>query len=115
MNKRATDGLHHFMNRKNKNSNNEENQSPSNWKKILDKCIYVVGIIGPIMTLPQVHMIWINHKVEGVSLVSWSAYLIIAIFWISYGLAHKEWPIIITNALFLILDAVIVVGIILYG
>ena len=115
MNKRTAEGLHHFINRKKKKSNNEENQSHNSWKKILDKCIYVIGLVGPIMTLPQVKIIWIDHQVEGVSLLSWSAFLVIAIFWILYGLAHKELPIIITNALFLILDTAVVIGILLYG
>lgn len=115
MTKKQSDGLHHLTKRVNKKSKNEDHQSNISWRHFLDRCAYLVGLIGPIMTLPQVKIIWIDHKVEGVSLVSWSAYLLIAIFWILYGITHKELPIIITNALFLILDILIVVGVFLYG
>ncbi len=98
-------GLHHFLTRKRE----------LKWKRIFDKLIYVVGVIGPLMTLPQVFKIWINHQVSGVSIISWAAYLIMAFFWVIYGFIHKEKPIILTYLLWVLLDALVVLGVVVYG
>lgn len=77
-----------------------------------DKTMLIVGIIGPFMTIPQVYDIWVGHKVDGVSLISWSAYTVIACIWLSYGLVHKEKPIILTNFLYIIVNTIIVSGVV---
>lgn len=81
----------------------------------MDKAIYVVGSFGLIMTIPQVTKIWIEKNASGVSAISWSAYLITAIFWLIYGIMHKEKPIIFTYSAWIVLEVAIVIGIILYG
>ena len=81
----------------------------------MDKLIYVVAIVGPIMTIPQVTKIWIDKNAAGVSIITWLAYAIASLFWVIYGIMHKEKPIILTSVLLLILDVFIVVGAIIYG
>ena len=80
----------------------------------MDKLVYVAGIGSPIMTFPQLYKIWINKTTEGLSLVTWIAYFITAIIWLSYGVVHKDRPIIITNILWVVMDIAIILGIILY-
>ena len=108
-------GLHHFHKRKRIHIEHEPYPHPNKWKRIMDKLIYFVGIFGPIMTLPQLMIIWIEKNAAGVSLISWGSYLIIAVFWIIYGIMHKEKPIIITYSLWVLLDIFIVIGVLLYG
>jgi len=98
-------GLHHFLNRKRK----------LRWQRVFDKLIYVVGVVGPLMTLPQVFKIWIGQNATGVSAISWIAYLITAIFWMIYGVIHKEKPIIVTYFLWIILDVLVIAGAVIYG
>lgn len=81
----------------------------------MDKAIYVIGIAGPIMTIPQLTKIWIEKNAVGVSAISWFAYLIIAFFWLIYGVMHKEKPIILTFSVWIILDILIVIGILMYS
>ena len=81
----------------------------------MDKLIYVVGIIGVIMTLPQLTKIWMEKNASGVSIVSWGAYAILAIFWIIYGVMHKEKPIILTYSAWFVIDTLIVIGLLIYG
>lgn len=78
-----------------------------------DKMMLIVGIIGPFMTIPQAMDIWIGHKVDGVSLLSWSAYTVLAVIWLAYGLTHKEKPIIVANFLYILVNSIIVSGVIL--
>ncbi|MBW3020761.1 hypothetical protein KY334_05670 [Candidatus Woesearchaeota archaeon] len=99
--------LHHHYHRSKKKS--------TKYQKILDKLVYAAGIGGPIMTIPQILKIWAEKTVAGVSLTSWSAYLIMAIIWLMYGIEHKEKPIIVTNALWVVFESLVVVGIIIYG
>lgn len=97
-------GLHHYQKRKTGKS-----------RKIIDRLIYVIGILGPILTIPQVTKIWIEQNSTGVSAISWSAYLVFAIFWVIYGILHREKPIIFTYSIWIFLDILIVVGTLIYG
>src|SRR4030042_4147855 len=82
---------------------------------LIDELIYVVAFIGPLMTIPQVATIWLERKVEGISIITWSSYAVLSIFWISYGLIHKEKPIILANLLFLLVNIAIVVGVLIFN
>jgi uncharacterized protein with PQ loop repeat len=106
---------HHLHLRKRIHSNLEKYPHPNKFKKYLDKIIYLVGVLGPILTIPQLTEIWISKNASGVSLISWSWYVISALIWLSYGIVHKEKPIIVTNILWTIINIFIVIGIILYG
>src|SRR5262249_9811446 len=43
-----------------------------------------------LMTIPQVLAIWIGRQAAGVSLLSWSAYLLSALLWFWYGLRRRD-------------------------
>ena len=82
---------------------------------LIDELIYVVAFMGPLMTIPQVITIWLERKVEGISIITWSSYAVLSIFWISYGLIHKEKPIILANVLFLFVNTTIVIGVLIFN
>lgn len=107
--------LHHFHLRKRIHLENQPYPHPDKWKNFLDRIIYVVGISGPIMTIPQLYKIWIEQNANGVSFISWTSYLVTSIFWLMYGLTHKEKPIIVTNICWVIINTLIIIGIIFYG
>lgn len=100
-------GFNHLLNR-------GENYIDSKSRRMLDKMICIFGISGPLLTLPQLIKILIEKSAGGVSLISWSAYLIGAIVWFVYGIAHKAKPIIITYAAWILIDLAIVAGILIY-
>ena len=110
-----TIGLHHFQIRKRVFEKKEKYPSSSKLKRYMDKAIFVMGALGPIMTIPQLFEIWVRKNASGVSAVSWGSYFIIAIFWLAYGIIHKEKPIIFTYILWIIFDALIVAGALMYG
>jgi len=105
------DGLHHFHKRKRM----QQGAHPDRLKDFIDRIIYVVGIAGPIMTIPQLWKIWVEKNAAGVSVLSWAGYLIAAVFWLIYGIVHKEKPIIVTYVLWILLEAMIVLGTVIYG
>jgi len=87
----------------------------SKWKRFMGRAIYIVGIFGPIMTIPQITKIWVEKNAAGVSVVSWSAYLAVAIFWVIYGITFKRKPIVFIYSIWIILEVFIVIGIIIHA
>ena len=108
-------GLHHFHRRKRIYLNHEPYPHPDKWKRLMDKLIYVVGIVGPLMTIPQVLKIWVDKNAGGISIISWLTYAVTSIFWIIYGIMHKERPIIFSSILLVIFNTLVVVGAMTYG
>lgn len=107
-------GLHHFHKRKKISKKLERYPSPNKLKKLLDRSIYVIGIAGPALTIPQLFKIWSAKSAAGVSLITWASYSILAFFWLIYGLLHREKPIILTYFSWLVVDLLVVLGVIIY-
>ncbi len=83
--------------------------------KFLDKFMYIIAIIIPLMTIPQVLLIWINKSAQNISLISWCAFLFSAICWLIYSILHKEKPLIANSILWIILEVFVIVGVIIYA
>lgn len=83
-------------------------------KEIFDYIVYFFTIATPLFELPQAYAIYANRSAEDVSLLTWSFFLIDNFVWIIYALKRKVIPLLVTTALYLILEIIIVVGIILY-
>lgn len=79
----------------------------------LDKIILPIALISPLLTLPQLLQVWYDKRIEGVSVLTWSAYALGTAFWTIYGFAHKEKPIFYANLFLFILDILIVLGVLL--
>lgn len=83
-------------------------------KKVVDRAVFAAGILGPIMTIPQLLLVYIKKNASSVSITTWTGYLLAAIIWFIYGVVHKEKPIILTYAIWILVDIAIVIGVILY-
>lgn len=84
------------------------------WIQFIDKYIYLVAMVSIVMTLPQVYDIWVLHKAAGVSAISWATYGTMSAIWVAYGRGHKEKVIMFSNAIWVVLDLFIVVGVMIY-
>jgi len=80
----------------------------------LDKLTYVAGIALPLFTIPQAISIYSNKNVSGVSLLTWLFYLFSSAMFAVFGIIHREKLLIVTYVPFVIVEAVIVVGLVLY-
>jgi uncharacterized protein with PQ loop repeat len=103
--------LHHYHTRKRR----EPYPAQTLYMRLLDGVIYVVGILGPLATIPQVLKIYVAHDAAGVSLFSWAIYALFDIPWIMYAIAHKERPLIICYTLWFFFNSLVLVGVLLYG
>lgn len=104
-------GLHQHRLRKQKNKTS--NKLPSS--QILDKVIFVIAFLGPIFTLDQVYKIYHFHDATGVSLFTWASFATFNIFWIFYGVKHKEKVIILAYSLWFIVNSTVAIGAFMYG
>lgn len=75
-----------------------------------DRVMLVVGTAAAFMTLPQILSVW-QHGAEGVSLLSWVAYTLHSALWVTYGVVHRERTIIFANAIWAVMNALVVIGI----
>lgn len=108
-------GMHHLHKRKRIHDKHEPYPHPDRFKNFMDRYIFVVAVIGPLMILPQMLKIWLNKDATSISLITWLGLCIISSSWIIYGLLHKDKPIIVTNFLFFSVQILIVIGTLLYG
>jgi len=68
-----------------------------------------------LMTIPQIVTIWVDHQATGVSVVSWSAYLLSALLWFFHGIQQRDKNIYLPCIGWIILDSAVVIGAIAYG
>jgi uncharacterized protein with PQ loop repeat len=74
-----------------------------------------MSIFTMLMTIPQVLTIWIGHQAAGVSLLSWSAYLVSAILWFWFGIQQHDKNIYLPCVGWVALDSAVIVGVVIYG
>jgi len=81
----------------------------------LDKVLPVLSVFTMVMTVPQVWSVWVDGNVNGVSLLSWGAYLVSACLWFVHGLQRRDKTIWIACIGWVLLDAAVVAGILWRG
>jgi uncharacterized protein with PQ loop repeat len=81
----------------------------------LSRVLGAMSIFTMLMTIPQVLTIWIGHQAAGVSVVSWSAYLLSAILWFWYGLQKRDRNIYLPCVGWAGLDTAVIVGALVYA
>ena len=84
-------------------------------KTVFSRLLGGMSVFTMLMTVPQVFTIWVDHQATGVSVVSWSAYFLSAILWFWYGLQKKDKNIYLPCVGWVILDAAVIVGALIYG
>ena len=106
--------IHNLNIRKRIHQNRQKYPSPNKKVRFLDKIVMVVAIFSPLATLPQLYKIWVEKLVSGVSLFTWSMYFIFTIPLFAYGIVHKDKPIIVMYLLWLIIGALVVMGLVMF-
>ena len=74
-----------------------------------------ISIFTRLMTIPQVFTIWVSRQAAGVSLLSWSAYLLSALLWFWHGVQKGDKNIYLACVGWIALDLAVIIGIIVYG
>jgi uncharacterized protein with PQ loop repeat len=74
-----------------------------------------MSVFTLVMTVPQVWTIWFARQASGVSVLSWSAYLLSAVLWFWFGLQQRDRNIYLPCVGWVVLDGAVIVGAWLYG
>jgi uncharacterized protein with PQ loop repeat len=82
---------------------------------LFSRVLGAMSVFTLLMTAPQVWTIWVNHQVAGVSVVSWSAYLLSAVLWFWYGLQKRDKNIYLPCVGWVGMDAAVVIGAMVYA
>lgn len=83
--------------------------------KLVDRATFVVAIVEPLITIPQVLTIFTHHNAAGVSLSTWAGYDVLTVVWLWYAIVHKERVILLYQGLFMIVQTAVVIGCLMYG
>lgn len=82
---------------------------------LVDRLTFAAAIIEPLVTIPQVYVIFRNHTAAGVSLSTWLGYELLTIIWLWYAVVHKEKMILVYQGLFMIVQTLVIIGGLIYG
>lgn len=104
-------GLHHLL-YKYKYQGKDSIIKNTIFINFINKGVYCVSFLGILIVLPQTLNIWISKNTSGVSLITWSGFLVGSLFWLFYGIIHKEKPIILTNLAGILMNLSIIFGLI---
>ena len=74
-----------------------------------------LSIFTMLMMIPQVLTIWVGHRAAGVSMLSWTGYLVSAVVWLWYGLQKRDKNIYLPCIGWILLDTAVMVGVFFYG
>ena len=81
---------------------------------LLRRILGGMSIFTMLMTIPQVLTIWLSHQAGGISLLSWSAYLVSAVIWFWFGIQKRDKNIYLPCVGWIVLDSAVIVGAIIY-
>lgn len=75
---------------------------------------YVAAVLTTVSFFPQVHKIWRKKRADDISATAFAAFGLGVLLWLIYGLALHSWPIILANAVTLVLIVAILVLVVRY-
>jgi uncharacterized protein with PQ loop repeat len=84
-------------------------------KHWLRPVIGAMSVFTMAMTVPQAAVVWFRHETAGVSLLTWSAYLLSALIWPWYGISKRAKYVYLPRVGWIVLDGAIIAGGVLYG
>lgn len=110
----SKEALRHHQQRKEAANQGQALPAQSKFSLFIDKIIYPVGLLGPIMTLPQLFEVWLHKSAGELSLITWGGWMILSFIWLVYGILHKDKPIIISNLLWVAIEFGVSLAIVIY-
>ena len=95
------------------------NPEPVSDKKAADtplrRVLGAMSVFTMLMTAPQVYTVWVGRQAAGVSVLSWSAYLLSALLWFWFGIQKRDRNIYLPCIGWITLDGAVIVGAVVYG
>ena len=83
--------------------------------KIIGYLMYAVAVITPLSNLPQITQLYQTKVTTGLSITTWTMYLLFGLVPLTYALLHRIRPLIISNILWVVVEVIMLYGIISFG
>src|SRR5687767_7229636 len=104
------EGSRHLHIRKRVYKHIERYPHPVRWKRYLDWLMYFIGIVTPLVLVPQLLEVWFYKNTAGVSVSTWFLFALINILWVFYGVVHGAKAVIVSNLIMSILNFLVAAG-----
>ena len=82
---------------------------------LLRRALGAMSVFTIVMTVPQIWTIWVGHQAAGVSIPSWSAYLLSALLWFWHGLRKRDRNIYLACVAWIAADSAVIAGALVYS
>ena len=76
-----------------------------------DDSMYLIALVTPILTIPQLLLVWMQRETAGVSLITWGSYAAMSGVWLIYGILHKQKQLVLSQVLLFVLGFGVVLGV----
>jgi uncharacterized protein with PQ loop repeat len=73
-----------------------------------------MAVGGPVMTIPQIITIITTKCADGVSIVTWGSYVVLALMWLRYGYEQKDNALILNSVMNTITTTSVVILTLIY-
>ena len=83
-------------------------------KDPFDFVVYFFMVATPLFEVPQAYAIYSTESAENVSPLTWGFFFVASFVWLIYSIKHKLKPLIFMYSMYILVEASIVVGIVLY-
>ncbi len=85
------------------------------YKKLSEQAATVAAVLYPLSAVPQAVKIFTHKDAASLSLTAWIGFTLIELIFFVYGVTHNLRPLVLTGVLWMVLYALIITGIIIYG
>ena len=82
---------------------------------LMQRALGSMSVFTMLMTFPQIAAIWWRHEATGVSVASWSAYLLSALLWFWHGIKERDKNIYLPCIGWIVLDGAVILGALIYA
>lgn len=79
-----------------------------------DRVVLVASVLYPFSAFPQVLAVF-SGRTEGVAVLSWVIFLLCASLFLLYGVRRRVMPMIVSNSIWIVMDALVIIGIFIYS
>lgn len=83
-------------------------------KSSVDTLALIVGITQPLLTLPQIYLVYSTQDASEVSFIMWAGFNVASVILLMYGLRHKLKPIIYAQILWMIFQTPMMLSVFIF-
>jgi uncharacterized protein with PQ loop repeat len=80
----------------------------------LDTITNICAVVLPFTTIDQLHLVYVQKKIDGVSAPTWFLYGILSIPLLMYSIKRKDTPMVVLNGLWVFIDLAVWLGVVLH-